>query len=56
MGFNVPLRNESMNKMICEMNHIVKCEYEISSKILTVMDAILAITQRSLQMSEVSYM
>ena len=29
MGSNVPVTNESMNEMIDEMNHILKCGYEI---------------------------
>ena len=41
MGSYFPVRNESMNKMINEMNHILNCRCEIM--ILAVMDAILAI-------------
>ena len=29
MGPNFPLRNESTNEMIYEMNHILNCGYEI---------------------------
>ena len=45
MGSNILVRNESMNEMIYEMNHILNCEYEIISSeamILAVVDAILA--------------
>ena len=41
VGSYFPVRNESMNKMINEMNHILNCRCEIM--ILAVMDAILAI-------------
>ena len=29
MGSNFPVKNELMNEMICEMNHILNCGYEI---------------------------
>ena len=29
MGSNFPVRSESMNKMIYEVNHILNCGYEI---------------------------
>ena len=45
MGSNFPVRSESMNEMIHEMNHTLNCGYEIKYKamILAVRDAILAI-------------
>ena len=30
MGSNFPVRNESMNEMIYDMNHILNCGYEIN--------------------------
>ena len=43
MGSNVPVMNESTNEMIYEMDHILKCGYDVKSSeamILAVMNAI----------------
>ena len=29
MGLNVPMKNESVNEVIYEMNHMLNCRYEI---------------------------